>query len=324
MMSHEIPTSVWRAAAAFCLLFASALTLDAVVIPRDKEVMLIGRDEACDIVLQTPQVSRRHAQLKRLAGGDFELRDLGSINGTYVNGQRIKTTRVSATDLVAFGSVRVRLDALAGVVRRDYHGDNALALSGLLAPKIGGPSVYPPAPEFLFVPPASFDPKNWDEAKGEDRYRRAIYTFRYRSVPYPMLQTFDAPNGDFSCVRRVRSNTPLQALTTLNEPLFVESARALALRTLREGGETDAQRLTYAFRRCLARKPTQPEAAELLSVLNKQTQRLADGWLSPWDLAGYDSTQRPQLPKSATPVQLAAWTTVCRVLLNLDETITKE
>ena len=202
--------------------------------------------------------------------------------------------------------------------------DIALAASGLLNPKIGGPSVYPPAPEFLFVPPASFDPKNWDEAKGEDRYRRAIYTFRYRSVPYPMLQTFDAPNGDFSCVRRVRSNTPLQALTTLNEPLFVESARALALRTLREGGETDAQRLTYAFRRCLARKPTQPEAAELLSVLNKQTQRLADGWLSPWDLAGYDSTQRPQLPKSATPVQLAAWTTVCRVLLNLDETITKE
>lgn len=202
--------------------------------------------------------------------------------------------------------------------------DIALAASGLLNPKIGGPSVYPPAPEFLFVPPASFDPKIWNEAKGEDRYRRAIYTFRYRSVPYPMLQTFDAPNGDFSCVRRVRSNTPLQALTTLNEPLFVESARALALRTLREGGETDAQRLTYAFRRCLARKPTQPEAAELLSVLNKQTQRLADGWLSPWDLAGYDSTQRPQLPKSATPVQLAAWTIVCRVLLNLDETITKE
>ena len=202
--------------------------------------------------------------------------------------------------------------------------DIALAASGLLNPKIGGPSVYPPAPEFLFVPPASFSRKIWNEAKGEDRYRRAIYTFRYRSVPYPMLQTFDAPNGDFSCVRRVRSNTPLQALTTLNEPLFVESARALALRTLREGGETDAQRLTYAFRRCLARKPTQPEAAELLSVLNKQTQRLADGWLSPWDLAGYDSTQRPQLSKSATPVQLAAWTTVCRVLLNLDETITKE
>ena len=86
-----------------------------------------------------------------------------------------------------------------------------------------------------------------------DRYRRALYTFRYRSVPYPMLQTFDAPNGDFSCVRRTRSNTPLQALTTLNEPIFLECARALALPTLKEGGDTDADRLTYAFRRCLAR-----------------------------------------------------------------------
>ena len=202
--------------------------------------------------------------------------------------------------------------------------DIALAASGLLNPKIGGPSVYPPAPEFLFVPPASFSSKSWPEAKGEDRYRRAFYTFRYRSVLYPVLQTFDAPNGDSSCVRRLRSNTPLQALTTLNEPLFVESARALALRTLREGGETDAQRLTYAFRRCLARKPNQQEAAELLSLLNKQRQRLVDGWLSPWHLAGYDSTQRPQLPRSATPVQFAAWTAVSRVLLNLDETITKE
>ena len=202
--------------------------------------------------------------------------------------------------------------------------DIALAASGLLNSKIGGPSVYPPAPEFLFVPPASFSPKSWAEAKGEDRYRRAFYTFRYRSVLYPVLQTFDAPNGDSSCVRRARSNTPLQALTTLNEPLFVESARALALRTLLEGGETDPQRLTYAFRRCLARKPNQQEAAELLSLLNKQTERLSDGWLSAWDLAGYDWTQRPQLPKSATPVQLAAWTAICRVLLNLDETITKE
>ena len=202
--------------------------------------------------------------------------------------------------------------------------DIALAASGLLNPKIGGPSVYPPAPEFLFVPPASFGEKIWREEKGEERYRRAIYTFRYRSVPYPVLQTFDAPNGDVSCVRRLRSNTPLQALTTLNEPLFVESARALALRTLREGGETDAQRLTYAFRRCLARKPNPQEAAELLSLLNKQRQRLVDGWLSPWHLAGYDSTQRPQLPRSATPVQFAAWTAVSRVLLNLDETITKE
>ena len=202
--------------------------------------------------------------------------------------------------------------------------DIALSASGLLNPKIGGPSVYPPAPEFLFVPPASYGPKNWYEAKGEDRYRRALYTFRFRSVPYPMLQVFDTPNGDMSCVRRSRSNTPLQALTMLNEPLFVETAQALALRTLQEGGETDQNRLTYAFRRCLSRTPTEQESAELLGLLNKQKERLVEGWISPWDLAGIHDGHLPALPKGATPVQLAAWMTVSRVLLNLDETITKE
>jgi hypothetical protein len=100
--------------------------------------------------------------------------------------------------------------------------DIALAASGLLNPKLGGPSVYPPAPAFLFEPPVSYGPKPWPEAKvgDPDRYRRALYTFRYRSLPYPALQAFDAPVGDFACVRRARTNTPLQALTTLNEPVF--------------------------------------------------------------------------------------------------------
>jgi hypothetical protein len=212
---------------------------------------------------------------------------------------------------------RFRVDA--EIVR-----DIALAASGLLNPRVGGPSVYPPAPDFLFMPPVSYGPKNWYEEKGDNRYRRGLYTFRFRSVPYPMLQNFDAPNGDLSCVRRVRSNTPLQALTTLNEPLFLESAQALALRTLREGGQTDTQRLTYAFRRCLARTPTEQEIAELLGLFTRQKERIADGWVSPWDVSGFDSSQAAQLPKNATPLQLAAWTAVSRVLLNLDETITKE
>lgn len=212
---------------------------------------------------------------------------------------------------------RFRVDA--EIVR-----DIALAASGLLNPTIGGPSVFAPAPELLFVPPASYGPKIWKEETGPQRYRRALYTFRYRSVPYPMLQNFDAPNGDVSCVRRGRSNTPLQALTTLNEPLYIEAAQALALKTLREGGAADSQRLNYAFRRCLARKPTEPESAELLRLLNKQKQRLTEGWLSAPDLAGLDAAHRPKLPAGATPVQLAAWTVVSRVLLNLDETITKE
>ena len=129
----------------------------------------------------------------------------------------------------------------------------------MLNPALGGPPVYPPAPEFLFKPPASYGPKVWNEDKGPNRYRRALYTFRFRSVPYPVLTNFDAPNGDASCVRRARSNTPLQALTTLNEPLFLECARGLALKVLGRGRATDRDRLVFAFRRCTGRKPTERE-----------------------------------------------------------------
>jgi mono/diheme cytochrome c family protein len=202
--------------------------------------------------------------------------------------------------------------------------DIALAASGLLNPKVGGPSVFPPAPDFLFLPPASYGPKPWDESKTEERYRRAIYTFRYRSTPYPALQAFDAPNGDFSCVRRARSNTPMQALTTLNETVFLEAARALALKTAREGGATDASRLEFAFRRVLARKPAARESAELIGLLNRQRERFAAGELNPWNLATSDPEKPFVLPKGVRMDDLAAWTSVARVLLNLDESITKE
>jgi hypothetical protein len=212
---------------------------------------------------------------------------------------------------------RLRVDA--EIVR-----DVALAASGLLDPTVGGPSVFPPAPEFLFLPPASYGPKTWGADKGSGQFRRALYTFRYRSIPYPALQAFDAPNGDFSCVRRSRSNTPLQALTSLNEPIFLECARALARRTLKEAGAGDAERVAYAFRCCVARPPTAPESSALLTLLAKQTQRFADGKHNPWELAAADPEHPPELPPAITPAQLAAWTAVSRVLLNLDETITKE
>lgn len=202
--------------------------------------------------------------------------------------------------------------------------DIALAASGLLNPKMGGPGVYPPSPDFLYLPPASYGPKPWFEEKAENRYRRAVYTFRYRSVPFPVLQTFDTPNADISCVRRTRSNTPLQALTTLNETLFLEAARALATKTLKEGGATDEQRLTYAFRRVLSRKPTASELSELLALKTRQQQRFVSGELNPWNLATNDPDKPFLLPKGSTMDELAAWAVVSRVLLNLDETITKE
>lgn len=203
--------------------------------------------------------------------------------------------------------------------------DIALSASGLLNETIGGPSVNPPAPGFLFQPPTSYGPKTWNTAKtAADRYRRSLYTFAYRSVPYPMLQTFDAPNGDVACVRRSRSNTPLQALTTLNEPFFLEAARALALRTLIEAAPADAARLTFAFQRCLSRKPTSDESAELLSLLTREQQRFTSGQLSAWDLLDAKPEWAIALPKNVSPEQVAGWTVVARVLLNLDETITKE
>jgi hypothetical protein len=202
--------------------------------------------------------------------------------------------------------------------------DIALAASGVLNRQIGGRSVFPPLPEFLVLPPASYGPKIWPEEKGSQRYRRGMYTFRYRSVPFPMLQAFDAPNGDFSCVRRARSNTPLQALVTLNEPVFMDCARGLALRTLEDGGKTDADRIVYAFRRCLSRRPTAEERAELLKLLARQQERFGKPAAKPWELAAADPAHPPKLPKNVTPAQTAAWTVVARVLLNLDETITKE
>ncbi|NOT64224.1 MAG: DUF1553 domain-containing protein, partial [Acidobacteria bacterium] len=212
---------------------------------------------------------------------------------------------------------RLRVDA--EIVR-----DIAFATSGLLNAKLGGPPTYPPAPDFLFQPPTSYGPKVWPEDKGENRYRRALYTFRFRSVPYPMLQAFDAPIGDAACVRRSRSNTPLQSLTMLNETMYLEAARALAIKTLNEGGATDAQRITFAFRRVVARKPALAESQELLALLNTQRERFARGELNPWNLATENPDKAFALPKGARMDDVAAWTAVARVLLNLDEAITKE
>ncbi|MFO0424037.1 MAG: DUF1553 domain-containing protein, partial [Planctomycetia bacterium] len=199
--------------------------------------------------------------------------------------------------------------------------DVALAVSGLLTEKLGGPSVYPPMPKSVL----EFNYVNlpWPEATGPDRYRRSLYTFRRRSMPDPALATFDAPNGEISCARRLRSNTPLAALTGLNEPVFVEAARGLALRTLREGGADDAARVDRAFLLCTSRPPSGYEREQLLAFLADQRQRLAAGWLDARAVVGGSPKQLPDLPAGTTPQDAAAWTLVSRVLLNLDETVTK-
>ena len=240
-------------------------------------------------------------------------------SSTYRQSSRI-TPELLARDpdnrLLARGA-RFRVD---GEIVRDI----ALSASGLLSSKIGGPSLHPPAPAFLFTPPASYGPKVWKEEGGTDKYRRAVYTFHFRSVPYPALQAFDVPNGDFACVRRVRSNTPLQALTALNEPVFMDCARGLAWRTLVQASENDADRVQFAFQRCVGRSPTDRESRILLALLNKELERFARGESDAWELAQADPASPPELPRGTSVARLAAWTVVARVLLNLDETITRE
>jgi hypothetical protein len=210
-----------------------------------------------------------------------------------------------------------RFRADAEVVR-----DIALSVSGLMMHKIGGPGVIPPVPQNVLDYNYVY-PSYWKATEGPDRYRRAVYGFRKRSMPDPVMSSFDAPNGDFACARRVRSNTPIAALAGLNETIFVEAARALALRILREGGASDADRANYAFRLCVARLPTDSERDEILALLKSRRLRLADGWLNPRDISTGDAAKLPELPQNTTPQDAAAWTLVARVLLNLDETITK-
>ena len=199
--------------------------------------------------------------------------------------------------------------------------DVALAVSGLLTEKLGGPSVYPPMPKSVL----EFNRLQiaWPEATGPERYRRSLYTFRRRSMPDPALATLDAPSGDISCARRLRSNTPLAALTGLNETVFVEAARALALRTLREAEADDAERIERAFLLCTSRSPTAYEQEQLLAFLAAQRKRIAAGWLDARAIAAGSGEKPLALPDGTTPQDAAAWTLVSRVLLNLDETVTK-
>jgi hypothetical protein len=182
---------------------------------------------------------------------------------------------------------RLRLEAEA--IR-----DVSLCASGLFNPKIGGPGVYPPQPKEVFL----FTQSNhqWVESKGEERYRRGMYTYIWRQSQHPLLTTFDASDAQTTCTRRNRSNTPLQALHLANDPVFIELADGLGKRIEKESSAGDAEKIAYAFRVCFSRDPSTREVARLQSYLD--AKKKAD-------------------PKTA-------WTAVARVLMNLDEFITRE
>jgi mono/diheme cytochrome c family protein len=196
--------------------------------------------------------------------------------------------------------------------------DIQLTTSGLLDETLGGRSVFPPAPAYLFQRPVSYGPKDWTVESDSNRYRRALYTFRFRSVPYPMLVAFDAPNGSSSCVRRTVSTTPLQALVTLNEQVSVEAALGLAHLILTDQG-TLQERIARAFQRCTSRPPDAEETAALVAVYHTGLTT------PPAEAKLLLENHRPvTLDLTAHPLpDLAAAAGVARVLLNLDETITK-
>jgi len=199
--------------------------------------------------------------------------------------------------------------------------DIALAASGLLAEKLGGPSVYPRQPEGVWNVP--YSEMKWETSEGEDLHRRSLYTFYRRSSPYPGLVTFDAPSREMCTVRRVRTDTPLQALTTLNDPVFVEASRALAQRMEREGGASAAERIAYGHRLCTARAPADADLGALVAFFGRENARFAGDPAAARAVLGLGEAAAPDDAVAATADE-AALTMVANVLLNLDGTITRE
>jgi hypothetical protein len=197
--------------------------------------------------------------------------------------------------------------------------DQALALSGLLSRKIGGPSVFPAQPEGLWQ--AAFNgQRTWATSSGDDHYRRALYTFWRRTVPYPSMAAFDAPSREICAVRRIRTTTPWQAFVTLNDPVYVEAAQALARRIVAEGGTTDDARARFALRLCLARTPAENEVSRLVALVETERHHYRDRLDAARALA---TEPLGPLPGGMDVAELAAWTTAANVLLNLDGVLTK-
>ncbi len=197
--------------------------------------------------------------------------------------------------------------------------DSSLAASGLLTKQVGGPSVRPPIPngvmELSYA--SRYSGYGWEEATGADRYRRGLYVQFLRTTPYPQLVNFDAPKSVLSNCKRDRSNTPLQALNLLNDPVFVEAAQAFAFNILTGAGPDFEARLRWAYLTALGRSPAQTEIARFKSYHEQQQRLLADDEKAILQLA-------PVAAPGSTRLETATWTGLASVLLNLDEFITRE
>jgi hypothetical protein len=226
------------------------------------------------------------------------------------------------TALLAERDPQNRLIARQSDIRLDaeFIRDNALAISGLLADKIGGPSVRPYQPEGYYAP-LNFPKREYERDRGAGLYRRALYTHWQRTFTHPALAAFDAPSREECVAYRVPSNTPLQALVLLNDPEFVEAARVFAANIIRHGGRRFETRLRWAFERALARSPRPEEGSVLEAFLNKELARYAD---DPAAAQALDGAGDAPAANGLNPRELAAWTEVGRAILNLHETITRD
>ena len=197
--------------------------------------------------------------------------------------------------------------------------DQALALSGLLSRKLKGPSVYPPQPEGLWQ--AAFNgERTWPTSKGEDRYRRGLYTFWRRTIPYPSMATFDAPSREVCALRRIRTNTPLQAFVTMNDPAYVEASQALARRIIAEGGAINQERAAWALRLCLARPAAQAQIDAIVALFESELAHFKTDAAAAEKMA---TEPLGKLPQGVDPAEAAAWTVVANVLLNMDGVLMK-
>jgi hypothetical protein len=192
--------------------------------------------------------------------------------------------------------------------------DSSLAASGLLSDKLGGPSVHPPQPESVTKQALE---TSWVESTGPDRYRRGVYIWLQRTAPYAQLLNFDAPDPVRSCSRRERSDTPLQALNLLNDPVFFEAAQALAMRILTESKASNLDRIRYGFQLCMAREPDVTEIGTLNQYFDHQKRVLQKD-------TGSIPLMFPNRVEGVASIDAAAWTGLASVLLNSDEFITRE